>query len=208
MRAVANRLPRAVVWDVGDVLYDWDPRNLYRKLIADQDRLDWFLDHVVTRQWHFQHDAGRPFADTSAELIAEWPGEAELIRAFADRWLETIAGPTRGTHEILRHLHAQGVPQYAITNFSAEFWQMFRPTAPVLDLLLDVIVSGVEKLIKPDAAIYALAQQRFGLGAGDAVFIDDNIANVEAARRAGWHAVHFQGADRLQAELCELGLPA
>ena len=197
--------PRAVVWDVGHVLYDWDPRFLYEKLIPDAERLDWFLDNVITRSWHFQHDAGRPFAETSAELIALYPAEAELIRAYAPRWLETLPGPIPGTHEIVEALARAHVPQFGITNFSGEFWDMFRPTAPVFDHFSDIVVSGHEKLIKPDAAIYALAKARFGLGDGEAIFIDDNLRNVEAAREAGWLAHHFAGADALRAELAELG---
>lgn len=196
-----------MVWDVGDVLYDWDPRNLYKKLIADPERLDWFLANVVTRDWHFQHDAGRPFAETSAELIARHPAEAELVRAFGARWLETIAGPTAGTHAIVRRLASAQVPQFAITNFSAEFWARFAPHAPILRQFRGIIVSGEERLVKPDPRIFALARQRFQLGDGAAVFIDDNPANVEAARRAGWHAVRFQTAAALSAALSGLGLP-
>ncbi len=200
--------PLAVVWDVGHVLYDWDPRYLYAKLIADPARLDWFLANVVTRNWHFQHDAGRPFAETSAELMALFPDESDLIAAYGPRWMETIPGPVAGTHEIVSRLAAAGVRQYGITNFSAEFWDMFRPSAPIFDHLSDIVVSGREKLVKPDPAIYALAQQRFGLGAGHAIFIDDNAANVEAARAAGWHAHHFRNAETLTADLQALGLPA
>lgn len=198
--------PRAVVWDVGHVLYDWDPRFLYEKLIPDRERLDWFLENVVTRAWHFQHDAGRPFAETSAELAALYPQEADLIRAFGPRWLETLPGPMPGTHEIVEKLAAAGVPQFGITNFSGEFWDMFRPTARIFDHFTDIVVSGHEKLIKPDPAIYALARARFGLGDAEAIFIDDNPNNVEAARTAGWLAHHFTGAGALHDELRALAL--
>ncbi len=160
---------------------------------------------MVTRQWHFQHDAGRPFAETSAELIAAYPAEAELIRAFGARWLETFAGPTAGTHAIVQALADAQVPQFAITNFSAEFWQIFQPTAPILQIFRDVIISGREHLVKPDPAIFALARQRFALGDGDAVFIDDNAANVDAARDAGWHGIHFRTAPQLRRDLRQLG---
>ena len=197
--------PKAVVWDVGHVLFDWDPRFLYEKLIPDAERLDWFLENVVTRAWHFQHDAGRPFADTSAELIALYPAEAELIRAYGPRWLETLPGPMPGTHAIVEALATRNVPQYGITNFSGEFWDIFRPTAPIFDHFIEIVVSGHEKLMKPSPAIYALAKARFGLGDGEAIFIDDNPANVEAAREAGWLAHHFTGAEALGTELRELG---
>jgi 2-haloacid dehalogenase len=196
-----------VVWDVGHVLYDWDPRFLYEKLIPDPVRLDWFLSNVVTHRWHFQHDAGRPFAETSAELSALFPDDAELISAYGPRWLETIPGPIEGTHALVTELSEAAVPQFGITNFSAEFWGRFRPTAPLFDHFADVVVSGREQLVKPDPAIYALAQQRFGLGIGEALFIDDNPANVQAAIDAGWHAHRFTDADMLRNVLREHGFP-
>lgn len=199
--------PKAVVWDVGHVLYDWDPRFLYAKLIPDADRLEWFLATVVTKAWHYQHDAGRPFAETSAELSAQYPEWAELIGAFGPRWLETIPGPMPGTHAIVEELAASGVPQFGITNFSGEFWDVFRPTAPIFDHFRDVVVSGHERLVKPDPAIYALARSRFGLGDGEAIFIDDNPANVDAAIAAGWHAHRFTDAETLRATLRGLGFP-
>ena len=195
--------PQAVVFDVGHVLYDWDPRYLYARLIPDQSRLDWFLENVVTRAWHFQHDAGRPCAETTAELIAAYPGERPLIEAYGPRWLETIPGPIPGTLELVARLSQRGVPLYAITNFSHEFWQRFRPTAPIFDLFADIIVSGTERLVKPDPAIFALARRRFGLGPGTALFIDDNAANVAAAIDGGWHAHHFHDAPGLAQALTD-----
>lgn len=199
--------PGAVVFDVGHVLYDWDPRYLYAKLIPDRERLDWFLSHVVTRAWHFQHDMGRPFAETSAELMALHPAESDLIALYGPRWLETIPGPIAGTHAIVRALAAAGVPIFGITNFSVEFWAMFRPTAPIFDHFRDIVVSGAEQLMKPDPAIYALARARFGLGNGDAIFVDDSVANVEGARAAGWLGHHFTSAETLTDELRALGFP-
>lgn len=198
--------PRAVVFDVGHVLYDWDIRHLYARLIPDPRELEWFLAEVVTREWHFQHDAGRPFAETSAELIARFPDQAERIRAYGPRWLETIPGPVPGMPELALALADAGIPLYAITNFSAEFWAMFRPTAPLFDRFADVIVSGEERLVKPDPAIFALAQARFGLGPGDALFVDDQPANVAAAEAAGWIGHRFTGRAGLEAELSRLGL--
>lgn len=199
---------RAVVFDVGHVLYEWDIRHLYARLIPDPARLEWFLANVVTRAWHFQHDAGRPFAETSAELIARFPDEADLIRAYGPRWLETIPGPVPGSLELVARLADQGVPLFAITNFAAEFWAMFRPTAPVFDRFTDIIVSGEERLMKPDPAIFALARRRFGLGDGEALFVDDQPANVAAAEAAGWLGHRFESAERLAADLSRLGLLA
>jgi 2-haloacid dehalogenase len=199
--------PTAVVWDVGHVLYDWDPRFLYEKLIDDPAALERFCREVVTRDWHFQHDAGRPFAETSAELIAEFPEHAALIAAFGPRFAETIPGPIPGTHAIVEALDAREVPLFAITNFSGEFWRPFRAQeAALFDRFRDIVVSGDERLIKPDPAIFALAIDRFRLGPGEAVFIDDRADNVAAAERAGLIGHHFRDAATLRADLERLGL--
>ncbi|WP_338116222.1 HAD-IA family hydrolase [Pacificimonas flava] len=181
-------------------------RYLYQKLISDRHRLDWFLDSVVTREWHYQHDAGRPFEETSAELIRRFPEERELIAAYGPRWLETIGEPIPGMIELVGEIAAAGIPLYGITNFSGEFWRLFRPTAPVFDLFEDIVVSGVEKLTKPDAAIYVLAQQRFGVDPGRTLFIDDQPRNVVAAEAAGFLAHRFDGRAGVEARLIELGL--
>lgn len=201
------RQPSAVIFDVGGVLFQWSPRFLYERLIEDDRALDAFLANVVTREWHFQHDCGRPFAETSAELIAQFPQHADLIRAWQPRFNETIPAPVPGTVEILAELDAKSVPLFCITNFSGEFWPPFAATRPdIFGRFRDIIVSGDEKLIKPDPAIYALALERFGLAPGDAVFIDDVPANAEAATQAGIQGILFTDAESLRAELVGLGL--
>ncbi|WP_353217475.1 HAD family phosphatase [Sandarakinorhabdus sp.] len=196
----------AVVFDVGNVLYGWDISALYAKLIADPAELDWFCSTVVTPEWHFQHDAGEPFAQTSAALAALYPAQADLIRAFGPRFNETVTGPVPGMLELVAALAARGVPLFAITNFSGEFWPAFRATAPIFDLFTDIIVSGDERLTKPDPAIYQLALRRFGLAPGQGLFIDDRPENVAAAADNGFMAHHFCGHDALAAELVRLGL--
>lgn len=206
--------PKAVIFDVGKVLYDWDPRFLYAKvfkerLIEDDRALDAFLRDVVTTDWHFQHDAGRPFADTSAELIARFPEHEALIAAWGPRFNESIGDPIPGMHALVAELDAAGVPLFAITNFSGEFWPPFRAReAALFDRFRDVVVSGDEKLTKPDAAIYRLALDRFGLAPHEAVFIDDSLPNVEAARALGIPAIHFNGTTALRRTLSEWGLLA
>ena len=195
-----------VVFDVGKVLFEWDLRYLFAKLIADKDELEFFVTHVVTPEWHFQHDAGRALDDMVAERITEFPEYAKLIAVYANRFNETIPGPVTGSLEIVQELAESGVPLFAITNFGSEFWDMFRPTQPVFDRFQDIIVSGVEKLVKPDPAIYALALQRFGLKPGEAIFIDDNHDNVVSARNNGFAAHHFTDAASLRAELVALNL--
>ena len=195
-----------VVFDVGKVLFEWDLRHLFAKLIDDKDELKYFVTHVVTPEWHFQHDAGRPLAEMVPERIAEFPKYAAFIDAYATRFNETIPGPVKGSLEIVSELAERRVPLFAITNFGAEFWDMFRPTQPIFDHFGDIIVSGVEKLLKPDPAIYALALERFGLEPGEAIFIDDNHDNVLSARANGFAAHHFENSEGLRRELTSLNL--
>ena len=198
--------PRAVVFDVGHVLFDWDPRFLYEKIIGDRDERAWFLANVVTREWHFQHDAGRPFAETSVELITRFPDQADRIRAFATRWNETIPAAVPGMPDLVVDLDAAGVPLFALTNYSAEFWATWRPTIPLFDSFAGVVVSGEERMMKPAPEIYALALARFGLAPGDGVFIDDRADNVAAADAAGLIGHVFVDAAETRAWLTELHL--
>lgn len=197
----------AVVFDVGNVLYSWEPRFLYERLIEDDRALSAFLRDVVTPEWHFQHDAGRPFAETSAELTAQFPEHADLIAAWGPRFNESVGPPIPGMLDLVAEIDAAGVPLYAITNFSGEFWVPFRAReAAVFDRFRDVVVSGDEKLMKPHPAIYALALERFGLAGPDAIFIDDRAENVAGAEAAGMHGHLFREAATLRAELVTLGL--
>lgn len=196
----------AVVFDVGRVLVEWDLRHLFARLIADPAELDWFLAHVVTEEWHYQADAGRPLAEMVAERQAEFPRHAGLIAAYATRFNETIPGPVPGSHALVDELAARAVPLYAITNFGAEFWAGFAPTMPVFTHFRDVVVSGEEKLLKPDPAIFALAARRFGHAPGAMLFIDDNPANIAAADALGWQTHLFRDAGGLRGDLYERGL--
>lgn len=196
-----SHLVEAVVFDVGRVLYQWQLRALFAKLIEDPAELDWFLANVVTEEWHFQHDAGRPLADMVAERQAQFPGHADLIAAYPTRFNETIPGPVPGSIELVERLDARGVPLFAITNFGAEFWAMFRPTAPVFGRFRDIVVSGVERLVKPDPAIFRLAERRFGHRAEAMLFIDDNADNIASAAQLGWQVHHFTHAAALEVDL-------
>jgi len=199
-------LPQAVVFDIGRVLFEWDLRALFAKLIDEPAQLDWFLRHVVTEEWHFQADAGRPLAEMVAERQAEFPQHAHLVDAYAARFKETVEQPVAGTHALVRRLHAAGAPLFALTNFGAEFFAGFRPTRPIFELFQDIVVSGVERVAKPDPRIYAIAERRFRRAPGELFFTDDNAANVEAARARGWHAHLFEGAEGLEAALMQAGL--
>lgn len=196
----------AVVFDIGRVLVEWDLRHLFARLIPDPAELEWFVTHVVSEPWHYQHDQGRDLDEMLAERKASFPHYAHLLDAYATRFIETIPGPVPGTAELVHELAARKVPLYALTNFAAPFWEQFRPHYPVLDHFRDIVVSGVEKLAKPDHAIFHLAQRRFGHSPDQLFFIDDNAANVAAARACGWQAWQFSDAATLRAELKARGL--
>lgn len=195
-----------VIFDIGNVLYRWDLRCLFAKLIDDPEELDWFLAHVVTPEWHFQHDAGRPFADMVAERSREFPHYADHITAYSKRFPETIPGPVEGMLDLVRALADRGVPIFAISNFGAESWAQFRPSAPIFELFSDIVISGEERLIKPDPAIFRLALSRFDRRPDQCLFIDDRLDNIEAGEAAGLTGHHFSDAGRLAGELKGLRL--
>lgn len=197
---------KAVVFDIGRVLFHWQLSALFEKLIADPDERAWFLANVVTEEWHFEHDAGRALADMLPERIALFPQHEPLIRAYAARFNETITGPIEGSHEIVRRLAARGVPIFGLTNFGDEFFAGFRPHEPIFDLFEDIVVSGVEKVAKPDPRIYAVLEQRSGRSGAALFFTDDNPANVAAARARGWDAHLFTDPESLEAQLGASGL--
>jgi len=192
---------QAVVFDVGRVIVQWDLRHLFAQLIEDEAELDWFCANVVTEEWHFQHDAGRPLSEMVPERKAQFPAHVDLIDAYASRFLDTIPGMVSGTAELIERLADQEVPLFAITNFGSEFWKEFFPTQPILGHFRDIVVSGDEKLTKPDPAIYRLAAARFGFDPAGMLFIDDSAANIESAAALGWQTHHFVGAAGLEADL-------
>jgi 2-haloacid dehalogenase len=195
-----------VIFDIGNVLYRWDLRCLFAKLIDDPAELDWFLAHVVTPEWHFQHDAGRPFADMVAERSREFPDYTDHIIAYSRRFPESIPGPVEGMLDLVHALADRCVPIYAISNFGAESWAQFRPLAPIFELFSDIVISGEEKLMKPDAAIYQLALKRFARRADQCLFIDDRLDNIAAGQSIGLAGHHFSDAAQLESELKALRL--
>lgn len=199
---------RAVVFDVGRVLVQWDIAHLYDRLIADPGERAWFLANVVTEEWHFRHDAGESLDAMVGERQAEFPGHADLIEAYRTHWLDTVPGPVPGSQELAVRLDEAGIPLFAITNFGVDTWDMFRPTQPLFDRFRDIVVSGREKVMKPDPEIFQIARRRFDHPPGSMLFIDDNAANVASARALGWQTHHFHDADMLEADLTRRGLLA
>jgi 2-haloacid dehalogenase len=197
----------AVVFDVGGVIIDWNPRHLYRKLFdGDAAGMEWFLANVCTPEWNVMQDQGRTWDDAVGELSARHPAHAALIEAYALRWDEMVAGPVAGTAALIGDLAAAGVPLYGLSNFSREKFPGVRRRFPELDALRGIVVSGEIGMIKPEAEIYHHFLDRFGLEAGACVFIDDQPRNVEAAIAAGMRGVVFTSAAALRRTLGELGV--
>lgn len=197
----------AVVWDIGRVLVQWDLARIYDSVIPDPEERAAFVAEVVTEAWHGQHDAGVPWQAMVAERKAAFPAHSALIDRYVTHWLDALPGPIEGTHPLVERLAAAGVPQFSITNFGADAFALFRPTFPILDHFGDIVVSGTEKLVKPDPAIFELAASRFGHDPKAMLFIDDNAANIAAAADLGWQVHHFTGdAAALEADFVRRGL--
>ncbi|MPZ60219.1 MAG: HAD-IA family hydrolase [Propionibacteriales bacterium] len=198
---------RVVVFDVGGVLMDWSPEYLFRRVIAEDDTREWFLREVCSPEWNLRQDRGRSWAEAVAEATSRYPEYEDWIRAYDERWLETIGGMYDETVAVLRELRAAGVPVYGLTNFSAEKWALARDRIDVLREFDGVVVSGEERVAKPDERIYRILLTRYGLDPARTFFTDDNDPNVRAARDLGIDAERFTTAASLRAQLTARGLP-
>jgi 2-haloacid dehalogenase len=197
----------AVVWDIGRVLVQWDFPRIWAEVIPDPAERAAFTASVVSEAWHYRHDCGETMADMVAQRCAEYPQHRALIERYRTHWLLSVPGPVAGTHDLVERLAARGVPQFSITNFGADAFALFRPTFPILDHMIDIVVSGQERLVKPDPALFALSAARFGHDPAAMLFIDDNAANIAAARALGWQVHHFDDdAAKLEDHLVALGL--
>lgn len=197
----------AVVFDIGGVLIDWNPRHLYRKLFAGDDAaMERFLAEVCTPAWNHAQDAGRPFAEAVVELSGLYPQHAPMIAAYQARWPEMVAGAIEGSFEIVRRLKRRGVRLYALTNFSTETFPLVRHRFEVFDLFDGCVVSGALGVAKPDPEIYRYLLSAHGLTAGSCVFIDDQPVNAAAAAALGFDAIVFSDAASLRRALALRGL--
>lgn len=206
----AGGAPRAVVFDFGGVLIEWNPRHLFRKIFGpgEEAAMERFLTFVCSSSWNLMQDAGRTFDEGVAELTARFPEEAERIAAYHHRWAEMVPHAFEDSVEVLEGLKEAGVPLYGITNFSVEKFAEARRRFPFFDHFDGIVVSGEVRLIKPDPAIFLHFLECYGLTAGECVFIDDSTVNVAAARRLGFHGIDFCGAADLRSRLDAWGLLA
>jgi 2-haloacid dehalogenase len=197
---------KIIVFDIGGVLIDWNPRYAYSKIFEDKQKMEWFLTEICSPEWNGKQDAGRTFAEGTAELTAKYPQYKKEIEFFYDNWTNMFGGAIQGSVDILKQLKAQGYTLYCITNWSAEGFPWARQHFPFLNLFEDIVVSGEVKMLKPDPKIFNLLLQRHNIKAEDCVFIDDNKDNITTASALGFNTVHFKDPQQLKAALAAFGV--
>lgn len=199
-----------VVFDLGGVLIDWNPEHLYRKLIPDDAERKLFLTEVCTRDRHYRHDKGCSFAENARELLDKYAEDVRttsLILAWRDRFNEMNKEPIQGTVDILTQLHRAGTGLYALTNWVAEFFPPPKERFPFLSFFKKIVVSGVERVAKPEPAIYQIFLMRTGIVPSETVFIDDRKENLDPAKALGIQTLFFTTPKALGCDLAAFGLP-
>ena len=197
----------AFVFDFGGVLMDWDPHYLYDKLPGyDRQAVERFLNEVDFFTWNLEHDRGRSFAEYTAELIARFPHYRDLIRAYDERYLESLSGPVEPVVQILCALKDAGYPLYGLSNWPAEKFALVRPMHPFFEYFEAIVISGEVGLVKPDKEIFELLLARIGRPAGECLLVDDSDRNILAARELGFQTIYFRSPGQLAADLHSLGI--
>ena len=190
-----------VIFDFGGVLVDWNPHYLYDPYFGSREKADWFLANICNSAWNVQMDGGKPFEEGIAERVGEYPEWEKEIRMYRSEWLKMMGGQISGMQEVVEDLKAQGYRLYGLTNWAADTFALVRHTYPVFDLLDGIVVSGEEKVAKPDPRIFRILLERYHITPSDAVFIDDNKPNTDAARALGLQTILFQSAEQLRESL-------
>jgi 2-haloacid dehalogenase len=200
-------VPSAVVFDIGNVFIQWDPRFLYREFFGDDDLLmESFLEEVCSPAWNLEMDRGLPWVEGVARLSQRFPECAELIRAFDERWMEMVPDAVHGSEAVLDELIERGVPVYAITNFSADKFAKTLERFPHLRRFRRTVVSGEVGFVKPEPEIYRLLLDAENLAPGSALFVDDRAANCAGAEAVGMPVHRFRDSLRLRQDLAARGL--
>jgi 2-haloacid dehalogenase len=197
---------KTVVFDIGGVLIDWDPRHLYRKIFTSEEEMEWFLSEICTYEWNVQQDGGKLFSTATAELSARYPEYSDKIALYYDRWEEMLGGELKDTVDIFNELKSAGIPVYALSNWSHEGFPVAYERYDFMKKFDGIVVSGYEKLLKPDHAIYRVLMERYNVVPAESVYIDDNKDNADAAAELGFHSIHFRSAEQLRKELRGFGL--
>lgn len=198
---------RAIIVDFGGVLIDWNPRYLYRKLFpGDEPGMERFLAEIDFTEWNRQQDAGRAFSLAVAEHVKRFPSYAALIRAYDERWEESIAGPLHETVELLLPLKQAGFELHGLSNWSSEKFALVRPKYAFFQLFETILLSGDVKVVKPDPRIFRALLDRINRPAGECLFIDDSEENITAAQTLGFETIRFESAAQLRRELGRRGV--
>ena len=196
-----------VIFDLGGVLIDWNPRYVYRTIFDSEEKIDWFFETICTSDWNEMQDEGRSLQEATEELVKQHPGYEQEIRAFYGRWEEMLGGPIAETVEVFRQLKASGKYKlYALTNWSAETFPVALQRYDFLGWFDGIVMSGEERCRKPYPKFYQLLLDRYDVKPQEAVFIDDNLRNVKAAEEIGIKTIHFQSGVMLREQLKELGV--
>ncbi len=197
-----------ILFDLGGVLIGWSPIIPYLKAFdGDREKAQWFLDNICTMDWNEEQDAGRTLAEATRVKIAEYPEYEDLIKLYYGEWETMLTGAIEGTVEIFRELkESKKYRIYAITNWSAETFPVAQARYDFLQWFEGISVSGELKMRKPFPEIYQYTLEKYNITPSEAVFIDDNLRNVEAARNLGIHAIHFQNPEQLRVSLSNLGV--
>ena len=196
-----------IIFDLGAVLIDWNPRLMYRTLFDDEAEMEKFLAEITTSDWNEEQDAGRPLQEGTEILIQQFPEHEHLIRAFYGRWDEMLGEAFHDTVAIFKKLKESGKYKiYALTNWSAETFPVAQARFEFLNWFDGIVVSGEEKMRKPTPEFYHILLNRYEVNAQECLFIDDNYRNILAAEKIGIECIHFISADALEAQLISLGL--
>ncbi len=198
--------PCIALFDLGNVVVDWEPMRLYRSMFASEEEARAFLTDVANMAWHTEHDRGVPMAENASPLIAKYPQFERQIRAWDTGWMEMFHGYVPGIEAILADLRNAGVPLYALTNVPAEKYNDIADAFPELYRFEDTIISGVEKCVKPGREIFEITLKRIGAPAGNIFFTDDSQRNIDAADELGFVTHHFTDAGALRGALANAGL--
>ncbi len=198
---------KAIIFDLGNVLIDWNPAYVFDKLIEDEGKRKHFFENICTADWNEEQDAGRPIKQATEELIAAHPEWKEAIEAFYGRWIEMLGGPINETVEILRQLKQSGhYKLYALTNWSAETFPTALEMYDFLHWFDGRVVSGEEKMRKPNPLFYQILLDRFQLKAEETLFIDDSARNINAAEQLGINGILFHSPQQLEKDLKKTGI--
>ncbi len=196
---------KAIIFDFGNVLLEWNPRNVYQRYFPDDpEGMELFFKEVNFADWNLQQDKGRPFAEGVAILSQQFPHHSHLIQAYHDHWVESVSGSIAGTVRILKQLKQAGYSLYGLSNWSAETFPYARKKYDFFDLLDDIVISGEVGHIKPDPEIFQIMLEKVGRPAQECLFIDDSLTNIKQAQKMGFATIHFQSPEQLETKLREL----